>query len=67
VQEEEKAPLGQRGQEVQEEEKGLGAKAMTWQTWTRKKADGTIWTSGPPVPDALATGTTPIGWKLAAL
>ena len=89
----------------------LGAKAMTWQTWTRKKADGTgtglindcnpdcasgttrtapmelqlskpqlcsngkrvfaklryIWTAGPPIPDALASGATPIGCKLAAL
>jgi len=89
----------------------LGAKAMTWQTWTRKKADGTgtglindcvpdcesgttktapmelqlsrpqlcsngkrvfaklryIWTSGPPFPDQLTTGTTPVGCKLAAL
>lgn len=89
----------------------LGAKAMSWSTWTRKKADGTgtglindcnpdcasgttktapmelqlsrpqlcsngkrvfaklryIWTSGPPITDALATGTTPIGCKLAAL
>jgi hypothetical protein len=89
----------------------LGAKAMTWQTWTRKKADGTgtglindcnpdcasgttktapmelqlskpqlcsngkrvfaklryIWTSGPPISDAVASGAVPIGCKLAAL
>jgi hypothetical protein len=89
----------------------LGAKAMTWQTWTRKKADGTgtglindcnpdcasgttktapmelqlskpqlcsngkrvfaklrfIWTSGPPISDAVASGSVPIGCKLAAL
>jgi hypothetical protein len=89
----------------------LGAKGMTWSTWTRKKADGTgtgtvndctpdcaggtfhnapmeiqlskpqlcsngkrvfaklrwIWTSGPPISDAVASGTTPMGCKLAAL
>ena len=89
----------------------LGARAMTWSTWTRKKADGTgtgqindcnpdcahgttksapmelqlskpqlcsngklvfaklryIWTSGPPIADTVASGTVPIGCKLAAL
>jgi hypothetical protein len=89
----------------------LGAKGMTWQTWTRKKADGTgaglvndctpscesgkthtgpmelqlskpqlcsngkrvfsklrfIWTSGPPTPDTVASGSVPMGCKLAAL
>jgi hypothetical protein len=89
----------------------LGAKGMTWPTWTRKKADGTgtglindcipdcesgttktapmelqlsrpqlcsngkrvfaklrwIWTSGPPISDAVASGATPMGCKLAAL
>jgi hypothetical protein len=88
----------------------LGARGMSWSTWTRKKADGNgtgqindcfpdcangttqtgpmelqlskpqlcsngkrvfaklhyIWTSGPP-PYATATGTVPIGCKLAAL
>jgi hypothetical protein len=89
----------------------LGAKGMTWSSWTRKKADGTgtglindcnpdcasgttktapmelqlskpqlcsngkrvfaklryIWTSAPPIPDAVASGAVPIGCKLAAL
>ncbi len=89
----------------------LGAKDMTWSTWTRKRADGTgtglindcnpdcahgttksasmelqlskpqlcsngrrvfaklryIWTSGPPITDTVASGSVPIGCKLAAL
>ncbi len=89
----------------------LGARGMTWSTWTRKKADGNgtgqindcnpdcasgttksapmelqlskpqlcsngkrvfaklryIWTSGPPIAETVASGSVPIGCKLAAL
>jgi hypothetical protein len=89
----------------------LGARGMTWSTWTRKRADGNgtgqindcnpdcasgttksapmelqlskpqlcsngkrvfaklryIWTSGPPIAETVASGSVPIGCKLAAL
>jgi hypothetical protein len=89
----------------------LGARSMTWSTWTRKRADGNgtgqindcnpdcasgttksapmelqlskpqlcsngkrvfaklryIWTSGPPIAETVASGSVPIGCKLAGL